>query len=153
MKTIKVVLLLLVAIIFIGCGPKGPMLSYQGPLDTKVFKPIFLNTVDDGSSEILFKEFTTMYNKRDIKGFGVFVITDKSTYFTRWNINSFEYEIIYVVNNSNIKDLKNETIVREYWVDSDLLKIKDSNDLYTGFALDGKQAAYTILSKFIKKEK
>jgi len=141
---------LILIILLSGCT-QGPMQTPQGLLATKQFKPIFINTVKDGSSKILFKEFTTMYQNDNLKAWGIFTITDQGVYFVQWDMRGFEYNILFELSKNEISKIRESVVKRELWPDSKLLTISDNNRIETGFALNGNRAALSILNKFIKK--
>ena len=134
-----------------GCSTLGPMQTQQGLLSTKQFQPIFINTVKDGSSKILFKEFTTMYQNNDLEAWGVFTITDQGVYFATWDVRGYEYHVLFQLSKSAISKIGERTVKRDLWVDSKLLSISDKNGIETGFALNGNRAALSILNKLISK--
>lgn len=152
MKIKFFLLVISILILISGCAQRGPMQTPNGLLSTKQFKPIFLSTVNDNSSTILFREFTTMYENNDLKSWGIFVITDKGVYFAVWNMYSFEYNILFKLKIKEIDGFGEDKIVRDMWIDSELLTIKDNNKYEVGFALNGKRAAYTTLNRLIKKK-
>ncbi|WP_324170773.1 hypothetical protein [Sulfurimonas sp.] len=133
-----------------GCSALGPMQTQQGLLSTKQFKPIFIETVKDGSSEILFKEFTTMYQNDDLKAWGIFTITDQGVYFAQWDVRGFEYNIMFKLSKNEISKIEERIVKRDLWANSKLLTIFDKNGIETGFALNGDRAALSTLNKFIK---
>lgn len=150
---LKTILSIITITIFMnGCSNLGPMQTPDGLLSTKQFKPIFLSTIEDGSTKILFKEYTTMYENKDLKSWGTFIITDKGTYFAMWNTMSFEYNVLFKLSIKEINNFGEDTIVRDMWIDSELLTIKDNNNNEVGFALNGKRAAYTTLNRLINKQ-
>ena len=149
MKSKKVLLFAVVLMLMSGCAQLGPMQTPDGLLKTKQFEPIFLSTVKDGSEKVLFKEFTTMYENRELKAWGTFTITDQGAYFARWNTISFEYNLLFKLNKNEIATLGEDKIIRSMWIDSELLTIKDKNNHEVGFALNGKRAADTTLNRLI----
>ena len=149
MKSKKNLLLAIVLMLMSGCAHPGPMQTQNGLLQTKQFEPIFLSTIKDGSEKVLFKEYTTMYENRELKYWGVFTITDKGTYFATWDTISFEYNLLFKLNKNEIATLGEDEIIRSMWIDSELLTIKDKNNHEVGFALNGKRAAYTTLNRLI----
>lgn len=149
MKSKKILLLAMVLMLMSGCARPGPMQTQNGLLQTKQFEPIFLSTIKDGSEKVLFKEYTTMYENRELKYWGVFTITDKGAYFATWDTISFEYNLLFKLNKNEIATLGEDEIIRSMWIDSELLTIKDKNNHEVGFALNGKRAAYTTLNRLI----
>jgi len=149
MKSTKILLFAVVLILMSGCARPGPMQTPNGLLQTKQFEPIFLSTVKDGSEKVLFKEYTTMYENRELKYWGTFTITDQGAYFATWNTISFEYNLLFKLNKNEIATLGEDKIIRSMWIDSELLTIKDKNNHEVGFALNGKRAAYTTLNRLI----
>ena len=149
MKSRKILLFTVVLILMSGCVRFGPMQTPNGLLKTKQFEPIFLSTVKDGSEKVLFKEYTTMYENRELKYWGIFTITDQGVYFATWDTISFEYNLLFKLNKNEIATFGEDEIIRSMWIDSELLTIKDKNNHEVGFALNGKRAAYTTLNRFI----
>ena len=141
--------MLAVLIFMSGCSKLGPMQTPNGLLETKQFEPIFLYTVKDGSETVLFKEYTTMYENKELKAWGIFTITDQGAYFATWDTRSFEYHVLFNLKKNEIGSLGDDKIIRTMWVDSELLTIKDKNNHETGFALNGKRAAFTTLERLI----
>lgn len=80
MNLIKAALLILFSSLVASCSSPGPMQTVTGPLHTPAFNPIILNTVNDGSNRVYFKEHTTMYENKEYQRWGVFFITDKGAY-------------------------------------------------------------------------
>ena len=149
MKSRKILLFTVALILMSGCAGPGPMQTPNGLLQTKQFEPIFLSTVKDGSEKVLFKEYTTMYENRELKYWGIFTITDQGVYFATWDTISFEYNLLFKLNKNEIATLGEDEIIRSMWIDSELLTIKDKNNYEVGFALNGKRAAYTTLNRLI----
>ena len=134
-----------IVLIFTGCAHPGPMQTSTGPMNTPAFEPIVLHKVHDGSKNVLFKEWTTMYKNKELVWWGVFFITDKGVYLATWNTQSYEYNLVYQLPASKIESISNQKITRKIWADSDLLIIKDKQSNEVGFALKSKSSARTIL--------
>jgi len=154
-KMKNVILLVSVILMFLltACASPGPMQTSTGLMHTPAFRPIILDTIDDGSEEILFKEYTTMYDNKELRRFGIFFITDKGVYMATWDTHSYVYNIHYRLSVNNIAEILNETVVRDFWRDSNLLVIKDTRGNKIGFALHGKIGARLILQNLIDKPK
>lgn len=138
----------------IGCGP-GPMQrQITGPIDTPVFKPVILDTLNDGSKEVLFKErLAAMYIGKDRSSWGNFVITNNGVYLISWNVVSFTYELVYKVEIKNIDKLLDDVVVRSIFPDSNLLVIQDKRGTAVGFSLNNKIAAQNTILSLIEKNK
>tara|TARA_R110002073_G_scaffold336545_1_gene535018 strand:- start:901 stop:1356 length:456 start_codon:yes stop_codon:yes gene_type:complete len=145
MKVAKFGFIVLVVSILSACSSLGPMQTMQGPLNTPVFEPVAIDTVKDGSSSVLFKEWTTMYENQELKLWGVFFITQNGVYMANWDSRSYEYNLRYRIDSSDISSISEETVERSMWIDSDLLVITDQNGHEVGFALNGKNAARSFL--------
>lgn len=146
----KLIIPILSIILLSGCAQPGPMQTPNGLLKTKAFEPIFLHTINNGSKSVLFKEYTTFYEHKELKAWGVFTITEQGVYFAVWDTQAFEYNILFKLDKNEIANINEDIIVRSMWVDSELLTIKDKNNKEVGFALNGKRAAYTILDRLLK---
>jgi hypothetical protein len=150
-KNFYVVISCLVLLLLVGCcPPQGPMKQPNGPVDTALFEPIFFNFTKDDSSTVLFKEHTTVYEDDKFKQWGLFVITDTSNYLVNWDTIGYEYKFIYKIKHDEIESLGEKTIIRKWLPDSDLLIIKGKNGIETGFALNGRRAARSIIEKNIQ---
>jgi hypothetical protein len=145
MKVAKFGFITLVVSTLSACSSPGPMQTMQGPLNTPVFEPVAIHTVKDGSSSVLFKEWTTMYENQELKLWGVFFITQNGAYMANWDSRSYEYNLRYRIDPSDISSISEETVERSMWIDSDLLVITDHNGHEVGFALNGKNAARSFL--------
>lgn len=128
-----------------GCASAGPMQTMMGPMNTPAFEPIVLDVVQDGSKSIRFKEWTTMYENDSLQLWGVFFITDKGAYMASWDTRGFQYNLRYKLLASELAAIEDRIIQRDMWVDSNLLVLKDKNGHSVGFALNGKNAARSIL--------
>ena len=147
----KTLMILSVLSILAGCSSVGPMQTAQGPMNTPAFEPIALNTVKDGSEEARFKEWTTMYENKELRLWGVFFITDNGAYMANWNIRGYEYNLRYKLPASELESISEDKVVRDMWPDSNLLILRDKHGHEVGFALNGKNAARSILQE-IKKD-
>lgn len=145
----RYVILALGLVTLVGCSSSGPMQTRQGPVNTPAFEPIVLDVVQDGSDKVYFKEWATMYEEDEPRLWGTFFITDNGLYMAAWDRSSFEYNLIYRLPFEQLKGLSNETVERDYWVDSNLLMIEDNNGFSVGFALNGKNAASSIISEHL----
>lgn len=134
-------------IILGGCSSPGPMQTAYGPMNTPAFEPIILDTVKDGSANVLFKEWTTMYDNKELKLRGVFFITNNGIYLADWNTMSYEYNLRYKLLATDLEAISDDTVVRDMWLDSNLLILKDKSGHEVGFALNGKNAARSILKE------
>ncbi|UYM16212.1 hypothetical protein [Endozoicomonas euniceicola] len=143
-------ILILIAVVLTGCASPGPMQLATGPMNTPVFDPVILNTVNDGSETVRFKEWTTMYENKELRLWGVFFITDKGAYLASWDSRGYEYNLRYQMKANDIKSFEDDTVVRDWWADSNLLVITDKNNIKVGFALNGKNAARSILNDIRK---
>ena len=128
-----------------GCATPGPMQTHQGPINTPVFEPIVLHTVNDGSDEVLFKEYTTLYEGDEIQSWGVFFVTDRGAYMGVWDLLGYRYDLSYKLPIENLANISEQTVERDMWVDSNLLVLSDTTGKKVGFALNKKNAARTIL--------
>ena len=150
-KTFCITFLILASILVAGCcPPQGPMKQLNGPVDTALFEPIFLNFTKDESTTVLFKEHTTIYKNDELKQWGLFVITDEANYLVDWDRNAYEYRFIYKIKHDEIDSIDEKKIVRKWLPDSDLLIIRGKNGIETGFALNGRRAARNFIEKNIK---
>jgi hypothetical protein len=150
----KTKLLLLVLFVFLlsgCCPPQGPMKSLNGPVSTTVFEPILFHFTKDDSSTVLFKERTTIYENDELQQWGLFIITDTTSYLVNWDTIGYEYKFIYKIKHDEIQSLSEKTIVRNWLPDSDLLVITGKNGVETGFALNGRRAARNIIAENIQK--
>ncbi len=151
LKNFYAVFFISILLMFVGCcPPQGPMKQANGPVDTALFEPILFNATKDDSSVVLFKEYTTIYENDELNCWGLFVITDTSNYLVRWNRTSYEYMLIYKIKHDEIESLGEKIIIRKWMPDSDLLVIKGKNGIETGFALNGRRAARSIIEKNIQ---
>lgn len=143
----------LIGIGFIGCGP-GPMqIQGIGPLNTPVFKPVILDTVNDGSKEVYFKESVVgLYENKEFKGFGNFVITDNGVYYVRWDATAYIYTTSYQIKINDIKMLTTDKVIRSFLPDSDILVIEDKRGQKVGFSIVKKLAAKNIIYELIEKK-
>lgn len=148
MKLMKVVCAFIAVMALSACSSPGPMQTMPGPLNTPVFDPVALNTVKDGSSSVLFKEWTTMYENEELKLWGVFFITENGVYMANWDTRSYEYNLRYRMDMTDIASISETTVERDMWIDSDLLIITGRNGGEVGFALNGKNAAKSFLQNF-----
>lgn len=148
MRVVKVVCALFAVVALSACSSPGPMQIMQGPVNTPVFDPVALDTVKDGSSLVLFKEWTTMYENKELKLWGVFFITENGVYMANWDSRSYEYNLRYRMDMADIASVSETTVVRDMWIDSDLLIITDSNGGEVGFSLNGRNAAKSFLQSF-----
>ncbi|MBO2581979.1 complement C1q domain-containing protein [Shewanella algae] len=152
MKRIAVIAVLLVGLS--GCGSLGPMQKMDGPIGTPVFDVIALSTINDGSDEIIFKEKARVYNKQDIKDdkyashFGIFIITQKGVYALKWDVRSYQYNMLYSVSFSDIDTLLEANASIAAWIDSNVFVIKDKYGDEMGFHMQGLSAAKSIINKF-----
>lgn len=144
MKKYSLILVLLILSLFTGCGP-GPMESFRGPVNTPVFKPVILDTLNDGSNNVLFKDFGFMYINHDLQTIGDFIVTNKGVYFVKWNPSSYRYSTAYQVKFKNIANISNDTIHRTIGFDSNLIVIEDKRGSKIGFALQQVTAAKNII--------
>lgn len=129
------------------CSSPGPMQTIYGPMNTPVFEPVALDSVKDGSSKVYFKEWTTMYENKEIQLWGVFFITENGAYMANWDARSYEYNLRYKINRNDIESISDDKVVRSFWPDSNLLIIKDKQGHEVGFALNGKGAARSFLNE------
>ena len=148
----KSILLTFGLITLVGCSSPGPMQTSLGPMNTPAFEPIVLDTVKDGSEKVLFKEWTTMYENKELQLWGVFFITDNGVYLANWDTRGYEYNLRYKLPITELESISDDTIVRDMWVDSNLLILKDRNGHEVGFALNGKNAARAILKEVSAKK-
>lgn len=153
-KLIQLCMFSLVGIVLVGCGAHGPMEVQPGPINTPVFKPVILDTLNDGSKEVHFKETTVgLYENKEFKGFGNFVITDNGAYYVRWNTRTYVYSPTYQIRITDIKSLSDDIVVRSLLPDSDILVIEDKRGQKVGFSITNKLAAKDILYNLIEKKK
>lgn len=145
MKKNNLVSILLLSSALAGCGSLGPMQRIEGPLYTPAFDVLALDTVKDGSEEVSYKEFTSMYENGEYKTSGVFFITENGAYMAEWDYVTYEYKLVYKVIDKEIVGISNGRIIRDFGFDSDLLEIKDAQGYKVGFTLQGKNAARNIL--------
>ncbi|OOE64665.1 hypothetical protein [Salinivibrio kushneri] len=140
---------LIVGFVFIlfGCSSPGPMQKPQGPISTPAFEPIVLDMVKDGSGKILFKEYTTLYEDKDLKSWGVFFITEHGAYMANWHSSEYKYNLSYKLPIEKLSDISEQTVERDMWIDSDLLVLKDVTGKEVGFSLYGKNAARAVLQE------
>lgn len=151
MLNLKSLLIIFLLSLLVGCASPGPMQTAYGPMNTPAFEPIILSTVKDGSEKVHFKEWTTMYEGRSIKLWGVFFITDNGVYLASWDTRAYEYNLQYKLSTDQLESISDDTVVREYFFDSDLLVLKDKSGHEVGFALNGKNAARAIIKEISTK--
>lgn len=145
-------ILLITSILTIGgCASPGPMQTTTGPINTSAFEPVILDTVKDGSKKVHFKEWTTMYENKELQQWGVFFITDKGAYMAEWDMRGYEYNLRYKLPINELNTVSDDMVVRDMWVDSNLLILKDKSGHEVGFALNGKNAARAILKEISAK--
>lgn len=134
-----------------GCASPGPMQTALGPMNTPAFEPVILDTVKDGSEKVHFKEWTTMYENKELQLWGVFFITDNGAYLANWDTRGYEYNLRYKLPATELASISDDTVVRDMWADSNLLILKDKSGHEVGFALNGKNAARSILKEISAK--
>ncbi len=144
---------MIILVSLFGCASPGPMQTTTGVMRTPAFRPLALDTTNDGSKEILFKEYTTMYDDKQLRRWGVFFITDRGAYMASWDTQTYIYNLNYQLKKEEILEILDETVVRKYWHDSNLLVIKDVRGNKIGFALIDKIAARSLLQKFVMQNK
>lgn len=149
MPHVKLIFALILVTGLAGCATAGPMHTAAGPLQTPAFKPIILDTVNDGSENVRFKEWTTLYEGKELERWGVFFITDKGLYMANWDIREYRYNLVYKLAAEDIADISEDLVERSMWVDSNLLVIKDKNGHEVGFALNGRNAVRAIIREII----
>ncbi|WP_286741683.1 hypothetical protein [Pseudoalteromonas sp. UBA2102] len=130
-----------------GCASPGPMQTAMGPMNTSAFEPVILDTVKDGSEKVHFKEWTTMYENKELQQWGVFFITDNGAYMAEWDFRGYEYNIRYKLLAKELDAVSDDKVVRDMWTDSNLLILQDKSGHKVGFALNGKNAARAILKE------
>ncbi len=145
MRTLKPFLLATAALSLIGCASPGPMQMGYGPMQTSAFEPIILDTVQDDSDRVRFKEWTTMYENKEFQRWGVFFITDNGVYMANWDLRAYEYDLVYKLPAKDIQIMSEDRVERSMWIDSDLFIIQDINGHEVGFALNGENAARSII--------
>ncbi|MFT6914667.1 MAG: hypothetical protein ACJAWL_000963 [Motiliproteus sp.] len=151
MKVGRFITISFIALGVSACSSPGPMQTMYGPMNTPVFDPVVIDTVKDGSEKVHFKEWTTMYENKEIQLWGVFFITDNGAYMANWDARGYEYNLKYKIDASNIALVSDEKVVRDMWIDSNLLVITDDKGHEVGFALNGKNAARTFLQNISEK--
>lgn len=149
MPNLKLIFALILISGLAGCATSGPMQTMAGPLHTPAFKPIILDTVNDGSQNVRFKEWTTLYENKELERWGVFFITDNGLYMANWDVREYRYNLVYKLAAEDIADISEELVERSMWVDSNLLVIKDKNGHEVGFALNGRNAVRAIIREII----
>lgn len=153
----RIVLALLTIFTLTACGSLGPMQRFEGPIGTPVFDVIALQTIDDGSKEILFKELARMYDEQDVaenkyaSNYGSFVITDKGVYVLGWDNRNFRYNKLFSVPIADIDSLLEANASVIVWVDSNIFIIKDKYGEKTGFHMQGRTAAKSIINNLLSK--
>ena len=130
-----------------GCASPGPMQTTTGPINTSAFEPVILDTVKDGSEKVHFKEWTTMYENKELQQWGVFFITDNGAYMAEWDFRGYEYNLRYKLLAKELDAVSDDKVVRDMWTDSNLLILQDKSGHKVGFALNGKNAARAILKE------
>lgn len=134
-----------------GCASPGPMKTMMGPMNTPAFEPVVLDLVKDDSEKVHFKEWTTMYENKELQQWGVFFITDNGAYMAEWDLKGYEYNLRYKLPAKELKTVSDDMVVRDMWPDSNLLILKDKSGHEVGFALNGKNAARAILKEISEK--
>ena len=147
----KSILLISTILTLGGCAAPGPMKTVMGPMNTPAFKSVILDTVKDNSEKVHFKEWTTMYENKELQQWGVFFITDNGAYMAEWDVNGYEYNLRYKLSAKELDTVSDDIVVRDMWPDSNLLIIKDKSGHEVGFALNGKNAARAILKEISAK--
>lgn len=143
----KAILLISSLVTLGGCAAPGPMRTMMGPMNTPAFEPVILEAVNDNSKKVHFKEWTTMYENKELQQWGVFFITDNGAYMAEWDINGYEYNLRYKLPAKELELISDDTVVRSMLPDSNLLILKDKSGHEVGFALNGKNAARSILKE------
>ncbi len=143
----KLLLFLLVAVVA-GCS-SGPMRQLYGPYETPVFSAIGRELADDGSQEILYKEWTPMYENGKLLSYGVFFITDKGVYMGLWDKKNYRYSLIYKAPIGYITSLTEDTL-KKGEVEK-VLVIKDKFGIETSFGVKGRRAIRAILETLMEK--
>ena len=145
------ILLISTLLITGGCASPGPMQTMMGPMKTSAFDPVILDTVKDSSEKVHFKEWTTMYENKELQQWGVFFITDNGAYMAEWDVRGYEYNLRYKLPAKELNTVSDDMVVRDMWPDSNLLILKDKSGHEVGFALNGKNAARAILKEISAK--
>jgi hypothetical protein len=156
MKKISFVLIVLFTLS--ACGSLGPMQRFQGPIGTPVFDIIALQKINDGSEEILFKEMARMYDEQDVienkyaSNYGSFIITEKGIYVMSWDNKNYQYNKLFSLPINDIDSLLEANASVMVWVDSNILIIKDKYGEKTGFHMQGRIAAKSIINNLLSKK-
>lgn len=147
----KSILLISSILTLAGCASPGPMQTIMGPMNTPAFEPVILEAVEDSSEKVHFKEWTTMYENKELQQWGVFFITDNGAYMAEWDVRGYEYNLRYKLPAKELKAVSDDMVVRDMWPDSNLLILQDKSGHEVGFALNGKNAARAILKEISDK--
>lgn len=147
----KSILLISCILTLSGCSSIGPMQTVMGPMNTPAFEPVILETIKDNSEKVHFKEWTTMYENKELQQWGVFFITDNGAYMAEWDVRGYEYNLRYKLPIKELNTVSDDMVVRDMWADSNLLILKDKSGHEVGFALNGKNAARAILKEISAK--
>jgi hypothetical protein len=97
--------------------------------------------------KFLFKEYTTLYEDKVLKSWGVFFITEHGVYMANWSSLEYKYHLSYKLPIEKLSDISEQTVERDMWIDSDLLILKDVTGKEVGFSLYGKNAARAVLQE------
>jgi hypothetical protein len=154
----KVVTALLMSLTLSACGSLGPMQSFEGPIGTPVFDVVALDTINDGTQKILFKEMARMYDEQDViedkyaSNYGSFVITEKGIYVLGWDNRNFRYNKLFSLPIDDIENILEANASVVVWVDSNIFIIEDKYGTKTGFHMNGRVAAKSIINKLLSKK-
>ena len=140
--------LVFVAVVLLcGCGA-APMREVQGPYETPIFSAMAKEVANDGSKDVLYKEWAPMYEGGRLLSYGVFFVTDKGVYMGLWDTQNYRYRLIYRSPISYINTLS-EGALKKGDVEKVLI-VKDKFGVETGFGIKGRRAVRSILDALIE---
>jgi len=94
-------LIMFLGLLLSGCASQGPMKKAHGLMtETELFDPIFINSLEENSSEkVIYKKPASNVSQGD-PGFSLvsdaLVVTDQGIYFVRWN--TYNYSFVHKIN-------------------------------------------------------
>jgi len=131
------------------CGCAGaPMREVQGPYETPIFSAMAKEVANDGSKEVLYKEWAPMYENGRLLSYGVFFVTDKGVYMGLWDTKNYRYRLIYKAPISYINSLSEDSL-KKGDVEKVLI-VKDKFGVKTGFGIKGRRAVRSIVDALME---
>ncbi len=135
-------LVFLLGVVLAGCA-SGPMQQKSGPYETPAFSAMAKEIANDGSQDVLYKEWTTMYENGKLLTYGVFFVTEKGVYVVSWDRDNYRYRLIYKIPISYINSISEDALKKGKM--ERMLVITDKFGVDIGFGVEGRRAIRTIL--------